>query len=117
MRVKRLLVVVGFLLLPSLVFGLSVAPDGTVGTTTAVTCNATPTLALAQNSTRRSFLLTAPSTNTTTVYVGFNSSITTTGTVALNANGFMSDNTYIGAVYCIVSSGTAVLNVAETKRQ
>ncbi len=111
-----LLVGLALVLLPVNASALSISPDATIGTNASVTCSTTATLLLSANAKRRSFLILAPPTNTVTVYVGFSSGVTTSNGIPLNASNNLSDNTYVGAVYCIVASGTAPLIAGETKR-
>lgn len=115
-KVLVLLLVVSLVALPPSVQALSISPDATGATNASVTCNNTATLLLAANAKRRSFLIVAPPTNTVTVYVGFSSGVTTGNGIPLNASNNLSDNTYVGALYCIVATGTASLIATETKR-
>lgn len=112
-----LLLVVSLVALPPSVQALSISPDATIGTSDEITCSSvSPTTVLNANSKRRSFLIVAPPTNTATVYVGFSNTMTIVNGIPLNANNSLSDSTYVGAVYCLVESGTAKLIASETKR-
>lgn len=95
---------------------ISISPDASTATNVSVTCANTATLLLAGNGKRRSWVALAPPTNTITVYIGFSSGVTTSNGLAMNANNTLSDNTYVGAVYCIAASATSPLIVAETSR-
>jgi len=95
----------------------SISPDAGTATNVSVSCASTATLLLAANGKRRSFVILAPPTNTITVYVGFSTSVSTSNGLAMNANNTLSDNTYVGNVYCIVATTTTPLIVAETARQ
>lgn len=108
-------------LFPAIGFSQSVTiqPDGTQGSSTEVSCGTSATLLLAANSKRRSWVTVAPPSNTTTVYVGFSTSVTTSGAnrgIPLNANNTVSDNTYVGAIYCISTVATPLI-IASTNRR
>jgi len=82
-------------------------------------CSNTAGVIVAANIKRLSWLLTAPTTNSATVYVGFSSAVTTAGAtrgIPIDAGGVFSDSTYTGDVYCIVAAGTQPLIYGETTR-
>lgn len=112
--VKILLISV--LLSVSPVYAVSIVPDAILATSVSYTCTTSATIALASNSTRRSWLIVSPPTNTATVYIGFSTSLTTANGIPMNANNSLFDDTYVGRIYCIVASGTAPITVSETKR-
>lgn len=107
---------VSMLFFPVVGHAISITPDAITGSNATISCGTTATLALASNGKRRSFVVVAPPGNTATAYVGFSTSVTTAVGIPLNANNTLSDNTYVGAVYCIAASGTVTLIVAETSR-
>lgn len=104
------------LLIVAPALAISITPDANTGSQARVACGTTATTLLAPNGKRRSFVVVAPSTNTATAYVGFTSGVTTSNGIPLAANNTLSDNTYVGKVWCIVSSGTVDLIVSYTSR-
>lgn len=95
---------------------ISVAPDAVVGTQANVSCATTATLAITKNAKRRSWIVATPSGNTENIFIGFNTSVTIGNGIPLGAGVNMSDDKYIGDVYCIVTTSAQSLRVAEVTR-
>ena len=115
--VRALILAVSLLLVwEGTAFSISISPDAVTATNVSVSCGTTATVLLAANGRRRSWVTVAPPTNTATAYVGFSDAVTTSNGLPLNANNTISDNTYVGQVFCIVASGTVTLLIAETAR-
>lgn len=79
---------------------------------TVITCAATATLA-AVNRARNAVTLSTP-TGGATVYVGQTAAVTVANGFPIAAGAALTLQPYGGAIYCIVSTSTQMLNVAET---
>lgn len=109
-------IILSVILFSSTVWAIPITPDAVIATNATYSCTTSATIALARNSTRRSWLVVAPITNTVNVFIGFTSSLTTANGVPLGPSNALFDSTYIGPIYCIVASGTQSIIVSETKR-
>jgi len=78
----------------------------------SVTCTTVPTL-VASSKQRNAITIYNPATSTT-VYTGGSTSLTTSNGFPVAATTVQTLNPYSGAVYCIVASGSQVINFWET---
>lgn len=116
MKILRMLIALSLILFPALSYSAS--------TNTGFTCTTTASQILTANAKTRGWLVVADQTNTVTVYVGTNSSVTATRGAAnsgnpMNAGNTMSDNSIFTAptnLWCITASGSGTVVVTEIKR-
>lgn len=93
-------------------------------TNTGFTCNTSASQILTASGRTKAWLVVADTTNTQTVYIGTNSSVTASRGAAnsgtpLNAGNSISDQTFETApvnLWCITSAGNGTIVVTEIKR-
>jgi hypothetical protein len=96
--------------------GGTISLTGATGTQASITCLTTATTVLASNTNRRSWTAKSPTGNTADLFVGLTSGVTTANGLPVGVGGSVDDDSYTGAVFCIVASGTQNLRVLEVSQ-